>query len=124
MKYQLIKPQRINSIMILTEVSARFRNILLISFIFLLPGTIHKLNAQTISRDLDVSLLINQIGYMPEAEKFCIVKGQVKRDFEVIDLKTLEVVYRGALQPNPGDFGSTLKGVFSPLSNEGHYYIK
>lgn len=124
MKYQLIKPQRINSIMILKKFSARFRNILLISFIFLLPGTIHKLNAQTISRDLNVSLLVNQVGYLPEAEKFCITKGDVRRDFEVIDLKTLEVVYKGVLQPNKGDFGTYLKGVFSPLSNEGHYFIK
>jgi len=124
MKYQLIKPQRINSIMILKEFSARFRNILLISFIFLLPGTIHKLNAKTISRDLNVSLLINQVGYLPEAEKFCIAKGEVKRDFEVIDLKTLEVVHKGVMQPNQGDFGTYLKGVFSPLSNEGRYFIK
>jgi hypothetical protein len=124
MKYQLIKPQRINSIMILKKFSARFRNILLISFIFLFPGTIHKLNAQTISRDLNVSLLVNQVGYLPEAEKFCITKGDVRRDFEVIDLKTLEVVYKGVLQPNKGDFGTYLKGVFSPLSDEGHYYIK
>ena len=86
--------------MILTKVSARFRTILLISFIFLLPGTIHRLNAQAISRDLDVSLLINQVGYTPDAEKFCIAKGQIKRDFEVIDLKTLEVVHKGVLQPN------------------------
>ena len=124
MNYQLIKPQRINSIMILKKFSSRFQNILLISFIFLLPGTIHKLNAQTISRDLNVNLLTNQVGYIPEAEKFCITKGEVKRDFEVIDLDTLEVVYEGVLQPNQGDFGTYLKGVFSPLSKEGHYFIK
>ena len=103
--------------MIQKKFSVRFRDILLISFIFLLPSTIHKLNAQKISRDLNVSLMINQVGYIPEAEKFCITKGEARRNFEVIDLKTLEVVYRGVLQPNPGDFGSHLKGVFSPLSN-------
>ena len=124
MKYQLIKPQLINSIMILEEFGVRFKNILLISFIFLLPGTIHKLNAKTISRDLNVNLLINQVGYVPDAEKFCITKGEVKRDFEVIDLNTLEVVYKGVLRPNQGDFGTYLKGVFSPLSKEGHYFIK
>ncbi|MHC4432851.1 MAG: cellulase N-terminal Ig-like domain-containing protein, partial [Planctomycetota bacterium] len=122
MKHQLTKLQRINSMMSPRHFGARLRNILLLSFVFLLPGT--TLDAQTISRDLEVSLLTNQVGYMPKAEKFCIVKGQIKRDFEVIDLKTLEVVYKGVLQPNQGDFGTYSKGVFSPLSKEGHYYIK
>jgi hypothetical protein len=124
MKHDAIKQQRVNSLANLTEVGAGFRSALLIALICLFPGTVHTLNAQTISRDLDVSLLINQVGYRPGAQKYCITGGEVRRDFEVIDLKTLEVVYRGVLQANPGDFGSHLKGVFSPLSSEGHYYIK
>ena len=124
MTYCPIKQQRMNSLMILTDFSAGFQTSLLISFLFLLPGTVHKLNAQTISRDVDVSLLVNQVGYMPDAEKYCITEGELRRDFEVIDLKTLEVVYRGVLQPNQGDFGRNLKGTFSPLSQKGHYYIK
>jgi len=119
-----MKQQRINSLMILTDVGARFRTVWLVSLICLFSGTVHRLDAQTISRDLDVSLLINQVGYRPDAEKYCITEGEVRRDFEVIDLKTLEVVHKGALQPAAGDFGRHLKGVFSPLSAEGHYYVK
>jgi len=124
MKYCSTKQQRFDLPTILTIAGERLPSILLIAFICLFPGTVDELDAQTISRDLDVSLLINQVGYRPAAAKYCIAKGDIRRDFEVIDLKTLDVVYRGVLQPGAGDFGSHLKGVFSLLSAEGHYYIK
>ncbi len=124
MTCHIVKQQRVDSIMIRTVCRASFQAILLLSFVFLLSIASQELNAQALSRDLDVSVLINQVGHMPDAEKYCIVKGEVKRDFEVIDLKTLEVVYRGVLQPHHGDFGIHLKGDFSSLSHEGHYYIK
>lgn len=100
-----------------------FRIISLIIFLFLLWGN-NDLQAQRLSRDLNVSLLINQIGYMPEAEKICVTKGDVERTFEVIELETQQVIYTGTLKPNSGDFGAYLTGNFSALTQEGHYYVK
>ncbi|MCK5469742.1 MAG: hypothetical protein KAI99_14580, partial [Cyclobacteriaceae bacterium] len=107
----------------LKKLNTRFQIILLISFIAFSPGTFNELNAQGISRDYDVSLLINQVGYIPQAGKYCVTKGDIEMDFEVIDLKTLEVVYKGTLAPMKGDFGSYLKGDFSKLTAEGHYFV-
>ena len=108
----------------LKKLNTRFQIILLISFIAFSPGTFNELNAQGISRDYDVSLLINQVGYIPQAGKYCVTKGDIEMDFEVIDLKTLEVAHKGTLAPMKGDFGSYLKGDFSKLTAEGHYFVK
>lgn len=71
-----------------------------------------------------MDILINQVGYMPQAGKYCVTKGVEGRNFEVIDLKTLNTVYTGDFTVKNGDFGTWLKGDFSELTTEGHYYIK
>ena len=83
-----------------------------------------ELSAQRLSRDLSVDLLINQIGYMPDAVKSVSVKGELYRNFEVIDLQTREVVYKGTLSPVTCDFGGYSRGDFSDLKKEGYYYVK
>lgn len=83
-----------------------------------------EVQAQRISRDLNVDLLINQAGYVPDAGKIIVAKGIITKPFDVIDLVTRKVVYSGAFKPDPGDFGSFSRGDFSPLTREGHYYIK
>jgi hypothetical protein len=80
--------------------------------------------AQRLSRDLQVDILINQAGYLPDAGKICVVKGNAPRNFEVIDIVNGRVVFSGELQPKTGDFGTWLSGDFSDLKQEGHYYIK
>ncbi len=100
-----------------------FRFLSIIIFLFHLLGN-SELQAQRLSRDLNVSLLINQVGYMPKAEKLCITKGDRARTFEVIELETQQVVFTGTLKPNSGDFGEYLTGNFSALTQEGHYYVK
>jgi Glycosyl hydrolase family 9/Cellulase N-terminal ig-like domain len=80
--------------------------------------------AQRISRDLNVDLLINQTGYVPLAGKTIVTKGVNTTQFDVVDLVTREVAYSGSFKPNPGDFGAYSTGDFSSLIREGHYYVR
>ncbi|MDP4221815.1 MAG: glycoside hydrolase family 9 protein [Bacteroidota bacterium] len=80
--------------------------------------------SQRISRDLNVDLLINQVGYVPHAGKRVLTKGIRTSAFDIIDLESHRVVYSGNLKPCPGDFGEWSAGDFSSLTRDGHYYIK
>ncbi|MDP4175062.1 MAG: glycoside hydrolase family 9 protein [Bacteroidota bacterium] len=82
------------------------------------------LNAQRLSRDLHVDILINHAGYLPGASKICISKGDIQKSFEVINLKTQKVVYTGQLFQQSSDFGNYIYGDFSSVTEEGSYYIK
>jgi len=79
---------------------------------------------QRLSRDLNVDLLINQAGYVPNAAKFCITKGGGERNFDVIDIVTEQSVFSGSLKPRQGDFGTYLTGDFSSVTQAGRYYLK
>ncbi|MEX1239069.1 MAG: glycoside hydrolase family 9 protein [Cyclobacteriaceae bacterium] len=96
--------------------------IMVISFLTLTECS--GLNAQRLSRDLNVSLLVNQIGYAPQAAKVCVVKGGMDEKFEVVSLETQKVVYEGLFKPDSGDFGEYSIGDFSKLRQEGHYYLR
>jgi hypothetical protein len=93
-------------------------------FFVLFAGGTFNLNGQRLSRDLNVDLLVNQVGYVPHAGKTFVTKGIRNGKFEVINLETQKVVYSGVIKPNPGDFGEYSTGDFSSLTQEGHYYIK
>jgi hypothetical protein len=80
--------------------------------------------AQRLSRDLNVDVMINQAGYLPAAGKICVVKGNTPGRFEVINIETNLVALSGELQSAVGDFGTWLTGDFSALNQQGHYYIK
>jgi hypothetical protein len=82
------------------------------------------LNAQRLSRELNVDLLINQAGYVPGAGKTVVTKGLLNRNYEVIRLEDQQVVFEGYFTPNTCDFGDYSVGDFSALTQEGHYYIK
>jgi hypothetical protein len=84
----------------------------------------HALQAQRLSRDLDVVLLTNQVGYRPSSTKTCSTKGTKKRDFEVVEITTGRVAYKGTLMPQDGDFGTYLKADFSSVVKEGRYYLR
>ncbi|MDR3269621.1 MAG: glycoside hydrolase family 9 protein [Tannerella sp.] len=81
------------------------------------------MQAQRFSRDLNVDLLINQAGYVPDAGKTVIAKGLITRRFEIVNLKNQQVVFRGNFKPNTCDFGDYSTGDFSTLTQEGAYYI-
>lgn len=90
--------------------------------ILILSGFVSE--AQRLSRDLNVDIIINQAGYLPAAGKICVVKGDTPGRFEVINIETNQVALNGELQSAVGDFGTWLTGDFSALSQQGHYYIK
>jgi hypothetical protein len=97
---------------------------LILLFIILIKTGNLELKAQRLSRDLNVDLLINQVGYVPNAGKTLVTKGIRNGKFEIINLETQKVVYKGVLKPCPGDFGNYSVGDFSTLDQEGHYCIK
>jgi len=98
--------------------------VLILSFLILISGRTFKLPGQRLTRDLNVDLLVNQVGYVPGAAKVFVTKGIRTERFEVINTVTQEVVYAGTMKSNPGDFGDYSTGDFSSVIREGHYYIK
>ncbi len=68
---------------------------------------------------------INQVGYLPNAKKEIIVDKEAK-EFEVIDVKTSKVVYKGTLEFKGVDRISKDKvwvGDFSQVTTPGRYKI-
>jgi hypothetical protein len=82
------------------------------------------LQAQRLSRDQEIGLLTNQIGYLPSSTKTCLMKGTEKKDFEVVEIPSGQVVYKGTLMPRPGDFGTYATADFSTVVKEGRYYLR
>ncbi len=79
--------------------------------------------AQRFSRDANVDILINQVGYLPDASKICVVKSRKELRFQVIDIENQRTVYSGVMHPENGDFGTYARGDFSAVVRPGHYYI-
>lgn len=98
--------------------------VILFSFLILVSFSNPKLQAQRLSRDLNVDLIVNQVGFVPGAGKTFVTKGIRNGKFEVVNLETQKVVFTGDIKPTPGDFGSYSTGNFTSLSQEGHYYLK
>ena len=82
------------------------------------------LKSQRLSRDLNIDLLVNQVGFVPNSGKTFVTKGIRSGQFEVINVENQKVVFTGEMIPDPGDFGDYSKGDFSSLTQSGHYYIK
>jgi hypothetical protein len=89
----------------------------------ILQFNLSTLQAQRLSRDYNVHILINQAGYTPEAAKTCVVPGLLKREFKVVNTVTGKIVYKGNFNPIKGDFGEYATGDFSEVSANGMYYI-
>jgi hypothetical protein len=81
------------------------------------------LEAQRLSRDYQVDLLVNQAGYLPTATKTCLTPGNIERNFQVIQIPSQRVVFSGQFKPDTGDFGEYSSGDFSGVTDEGMYYI-
>jgi len=97
---------------------------IVIVFFLTFAGSYNFLQAQRLSRDLNIGLLTNQVGYLPSSIKTCLMQGTQKRDFEVIEIPSGEVVYKSALIPRQGDFGTYVCGDFSSVVQEGRYYLR
>jgi len=105
----------------LNSLSVRIMAIIFLSSA--LNGT-QQIKGQKISRDLNMDLLINHVGYVPSAGKNLVAQGKINGKFEIVDLETSMVVFTGFLHPEHGDFGDFSVGDFSELKRTGHYYIK
>jgi hypothetical protein len=105
----------------LNTLSIRIIAIILINSTFSLT---HEISGQRLSRDLNVDLLINQVGYVPKAGKNIVTKGVKDGKFEIIDVETKAVVFTGFFRPDSGDFGNYSRGDFTELKRAGHYYIR
>ena len=79
---------------------------------------------QGLSRDYNVDILVNQAGYLPASEKFCLVAGDHNETYEVVHIASRQVAFTGTFQPAPGDLGNYSAGNFSAVMGEGQYYIK
>lgn len=98
------------------------KSLLAILFI-LLMGTTSVADTPRLSRDMNVDLLVNQAGYLPDASKKCIVQGVRRQNFDIIHVVSNKVVFTGQFQPRSGDFGDYSAGDFSEVSEEGVYYV-
>lgn len=76
-------------------------------------------------RAMEISgeILINHVGYLPGAAKFCLMQGEEAREFRVVDSVDGKPVYTGTMHPRKGTFGNYLEGDFSELKRMGTYYI-
>ncbi|MDZ7608367.1 MAG: glycoside hydrolase family 9 protein [Cyclobacteriaceae bacterium] len=81
------------------------------------------LEAQRLSRDYNVDLLVNQAGYLPNSSKVVSAPGVLSHSFQVIEIASNKVVFSGSFKSAPADFGDYSTGDFSTFSRAGVYYI-
>ena len=104
----------------------RKQSIKILVSILLLYGILiqfYPVQAQRLSRDYNVDLLINQAGYLPQSSKIVSTKGILPQSFDVIEIPSQKVIFSGTFKPLQGDFGSYSIGDFSAVSGDGLYYI-
>ena len=76
-----------------------------------------------IQRHLDMSVFINQAGYHPRAAKYLVTKPEYT-EFEVLNVETNGVVYKGKLEAGGKDLGDYMVGAFTAVETPGTYYIR
>ncbi len=74
--------------------------------------------------ELSHRILINHVGYRPDAAKVCLMSGSEPRSFSIVDVKTHSTVFQGTMRPRKGAFGVRLVGDFSQVVREGSYYVQ
>ncbi|HNT22678.1 MAG TPA: glycoside hydrolase family 9 protein [Saprospiraceae bacterium] len=94
------------------------------SIIFFLVFFIHQIPAQRLARDLQVEVMINQGGYLPQSSKQCQIPGSSEKTFEVVEVTSRQVVYKGTTTAAGTDLGMYTTGDFSSLARPGHYYVR
>ena len=104
--------------------SNAIKKIFRIAFFLFLLGSYNSLRGQRLSRDYEIGLLTNQVGYLPSSAKTCLMRGTGKKDFEVVEISSGRVAYSGTLIPRQDDFGIYATADFSKLVKEGRYYLR
>ncbi len=103
------------------------KNLFLLSAFFLsvLPAASQPITSlPSIVRNARMSVWVNQVGFLPDAAKFCAAEGAGALPFEVIDATTNRVVYSGKMLPAGADFGKQVSGTFSEVRTPGVYYVR
>jgi hypothetical protein len=93
-------------------------------FLFLFCSAAIPSEGKSLTRDLQVDVFVNQLGYLPGASKRCVLPGDGMRPFQVIHLEGQRVVATGELEAKKGDFGAFLTGDFSQVQEPGAYYVR
>ena len=119
-----LRPSRRNTIYHHPGKERRKEKVFTSVLLVVLIGINSSLSAQRLSRDLEMGLLTNQVGYLPLATKTCLVQRSEKTNFEVVEITTGKVAYRGTLIPRKDDFGSWASADFSDVTREGRYYLR
>ena len=73
--------------------------------------------------NLPGEILINHVGYPLKAAKVCLIEGEKPVPFKVINTQNGKTVFTGIMQPQKGNFGNYLVGIFSEFEEEGTYVI-
>lgn len=79
---------------------------------------------QPFSRDLQVDIIVNQVGYPVRAAKQCVLQHRPAGRFEVVRTTDQQVVLTGELAESKGDFGVFYVGDFSAVNEPGTYYVR
>ncbi|HUQ65689.1 MAG TPA: glycoside hydrolase family 9 protein, partial [Flavitalea sp.] len=93
-------------------------------FLFCICISFYHAECQRFSRDYEINLLTNQVGYPPSSDKTCLLFTSSNTPFEVIDVTSGKTAFTGTMLAAKGDFGTYAIGDFSKLITEGHYYIR
>lgn len=78
----------------------------------------------SLSRDLRLEVLTNQLGYPVESAGRCAVPADTGGTFRLINASTGKVAQEGRLNVKDGDFSTFSVGTFEAGSRPGTYYIK
>jgi hypothetical protein len=100
------------------------KKVITFAHLLLLITALNSVSAQRLSRDYNVSLLTNQVGYLPASTKTCLLQVNQKTNFEVVEITSGRVAYGDTLIPQQADFGMYAVGDFSKLVKEGRYYLR
>ena len=76
-----------------------------------------------VDRNLDMSVYINQAGFHPKGAKYCVTLPGAT-EFEVLNVETNNVVYKGGLAITGKDLGDFTTGDFTAVETPGTYYIR
>jgi hypothetical protein len=81
------------------------KKVITFAHLLLLITALNSVSAQRLSRDYNVSLLTNQVGYLPASTKTCLLQVNQKTNFEVVEITSGRVAYGDTLIPQQADFG-------------------
>lgn len=76
-----------------------------------------------LSRDLNVDVRVNQVGFLPGGAKYCTVPG-AGGPFSVVRIPGEAIMYTGQLSKRGPDFAEWAWGDFSSLTTPGRYYVR